>query len=71
MDDTSALKPADIRTKIEKLMQRHASLDKEIIALTHSIPYDQLKVQRIKKEKLAIKDQVRFLEDMLVPDIIA
>jgi hypothetical protein len=32
---------------------------------------DQLQIQRLKKRKLALKDQILRLESMLLPDIIA
>ena len=32
---------------------------------------DPLQIQRMKKKKLAIKDQLQRLEDQLIPDIIA
>lgn len=32
---------------------------------------DQLQVARLKKRKLALRDQMSMLEDLLIPDIIA
>jgi hypothetical protein len=39
--------------------------------VTETAPFDQLQVQRLKKRKLALKDQISQLESKLVPDIIA
>jgi hypothetical protein len=33
--------------------------------------YDRLQVQRLKKRKLQLKDQINRIEDQLFPDIIA
>ena len=32
---------------------------------------DALRIQRMKKKKLAIKDKLTLIEDQIVPDIIA
>ena len=45
--------------------------DDEIIALEDSGSADQLHVKRLKKKKLALKDQITAVEDQLLPDIIA
>jgi hypothetical protein len=34
-------------------------------------PFDQLRVQRLKKRKLLLRDQIQRLESELLPDIIA
>ena len=34
-------------------------------------PYDQLQIQRLKKRKLMLKDEIKKLESQLVPNIIA
>ena len=46
-------------------------LDGEIAALDAAPALDQLQLQRLKKRKLALKDQIARLEAALVPDIIA
>lgn len=71
MDDNGALDPDAIEEKIRELVQHHADLDDAITVLANETGFDQLKLQRMKKHKLAIKDQIRILEDMLIPDIIA
>jgi hypothetical protein len=46
-------------------------LDDEILALEINGTADQLTIRRLKKKKLALKDQITKVEDQLLPDIIA
>ena len=62
---------AALRRKLADLRSEHRDLDEVIARLTESAPFDQLQVQRLKKRKLALKDQISRLESKLVPDIIA
>ena len=48
-----------------------AKEDAAIAALLGQNSVDQLQVQRLKKRKLNLKDQIAEVSDMLVPDIIA
>ena len=63
------------RTELEKrlieLRMEHRDLDEAISALSVSRPYDTLKVQRLKKRKLGLKDEIVRLEGDIYPDIIA
>lgn len=61
----------EIRRKLADLVTEHRDLDAVINHLAMAPPFDQLRVQRLKKRKLAIKDQISRLENMLIPDIIA
>jgi hypothetical protein len=61
---------ADIRLEYARLKQDHADLDAAIEAMI-ATGVDQLRIQRLKKKKLALKDRLKALEDRLVPDIIA
>jgi hypothetical protein len=54
-----------------QLMQDHRDLDAAIEALRQIGSTDQLQIQRLKKRKLQIKDQMTVLTDRLEPDIIA
>ncbi len=48
------------------------NLDDDVIArLSERAPFDQLQMQRLKKRKLALKDQITLLESRMLPDIIA
>ncbi|SUZ31769.1 hypothetical protein ROE7235_01519 [Roseibaca ekhonensis] len=60
-----------LRLKLEVLKRKHRDLDDAIAALQAQGPNTQLTVQRFKKEKLALKDQIARIEDELTPDIIA
>jgi hypothetical protein len=62
---------AEIIRQIGELRQEHRDLDAAIDALMFASASDQLQVARLKKRKLALKDQIAMLEDQLIPDIIA
>jgi len=51
--------------------QEHADLDAAISMLSGSPAADQMLIQRLKKRKLALKDRIVQLENLLIPDIIA
>lgn len=61
----------ELRARFEELQREHRDLDDEIARLTSEQPFDQLQVQRLKKRKLALKDQIIALHEKLIPDIIA
>lgn len=56
---------------LESLKTEHRRIDTEINALIETGATDMLKVKRMKKIKLSIKDQIAYLENQLTPDIIA
>lgn len=60
-----------LRVKLEVLKREHGDLDSAIRAIEDSRTGDQLMIKRMKKRKLALKDQISLLEDRLTPDIIA
>ncbi|MAI49414.1 MAG: hypothetical protein CMM16_02465 [Rhodospirillaceae bacterium] len=60
-----------LRQKLAELELEHRDLDDVIARLTERAPYDQLQLQRLKKRKLTLKDQVSKVEAKLLPDIIA
>ena len=59
------------RNKLEALRLEHRDLDDAISRVIENPPFDQIKLQRLKKRKLALKDQISRLEDSILPDIIA
>lgn len=61
----------DIEDQLTSKRQEHRSLDGAIAALMHAAPVDIMQVQRLKKHKLVLKDEISKLESMLIPDIIA
>ncbi|WP_069300855.1 YdcH family protein [Neptunicoccus sediminis] len=66
MDRTEVL-----RVKLGTRRQEHRDLDEAIHALHDKGHADALTLQRLKRQKLAIKDEIRRLEDEITPDIIA
>lgn len=60
-----------LREEIVKLQAEHRALDREIAALERGGAADQLGIKRLKRKKLALKDQISAIEDQLLPDIIA
>ena len=60
-----------LRIKLEVLRREHRDLDEAIAALETQMRPDQLMLRRLKKQKLALKDQIARIEDRLIPDIIA
>jgi hypothetical protein len=61
----------NMRLKLAQLRQEHRDLDDAIIALETAAQRDQLRLTRLKKRKLGLKDEIARLEDQLLPDIIA
>lgn len=59
------------RARLAELKVQHQDLDASIHALELSARPDQLQIARLKKQKLALRDQIVILEDQLTPDIIA
>lgn len=56
--------------KLHELRSEHRDLDTVIARLSvHGL--DQLQLQRLKKRKLLLKDEVAWLESRLIPDNIA
>lgn len=66
---------AELRKRLETLRTEHRDLDAAITALTdagiRNGSTDQLQIARLKKRKLQLRDQIGFIEDELLPDIIA
>ena len=60
-----------IKEKINELRKLHSELDMEISKIVKVIPVDQLMLQRIKKKKLKLKDEISKLSSHILPDIIA
>lgn len=60
-----------LRIKLGVLQREHRDLDDAIAALDSAGRADPLTLRRLKKQKLALKDQIARIEDELTPDIIA
>jgi hypothetical protein len=64
----------DLFRNVEKLRQlriEHRDLDEVISRLSMDIHIDELQLKRLKKRKLALKDQIMKLESQLIPDLNA
>ncbi|ANU08738.1 YdcH family protein [Paraurantiacibacter namhicola] len=61
----------EIRRKLAVLKTEHRDLDAAIAALGANDNSDQLRIARLKKRKLQLRDRISALEDLLTPDIIA
>ncbi|MEN3952298.1 DUF465 domain-containing protein [Iodidimonas sp. SYSU 1G8] len=60
-----------LEAKLAQLEIEHSDLDASILALQAQAHVDQIRVQRLKKRKLALKDQISKVRSELMPDIIA
>lgn len=60
-----------LRTRLEALRSEHRDLDDAIMALSQRPVPDMLQLQRLKRKKLMLKDELTKLESQLLPDIIA
>ena len=60
-----------LRAKLAALKTEHRDLDDVIARIVEHAPFDQLQLQRLKKRKLLLKDQILKIESELLPDIIA
>lgn len=61
----------NIKKKINELLEQHSELDDAIERINEKIPFDQIKLQRLKKRKLVLKDEINKLKSKILPDIIA
>ena len=62
---------AQIRERLQSLEIEHHDLDDVINKLSADASQDRLQLQRLKKRKLSLKDQIQKLRARLIPDIIA
>jgi hypothetical protein len=61
----------EMKRRLADLKTEHRDLDDVIARLLEKAPFDQLQLQRLKKRKLLLKDEMLRLESRLLPDIIA
>jgi hypothetical protein len=61
----------ELARRLELLRVEHRDLDSAISALIEKPVPDQLAIARLKKRKLRLRDEISWIEDSLVPDIIA
>lgn len=70
-DDDASQSEEALRARLAELRQDHADLDAAVQAVALSPLPDMLLIGRLKRKKLAMKDEIARLEDLLTPDIIA
>ena len=63
--------PGEIARLIAELREEHRDLDEAIARLAESPGVDQLRLRRMKKRKLKLKDWIAYLESKLIPDLDA
>ena len=68
--DTNDLQ-GTIQNQIAMMESEHRDLNSVIDQLGEVLPFDQLKLQRLKKRKLVLKDEIAKLRSQILPDIIA
>jgi len=57
--------------RLHELRSEHRDLDTVIARLSEQSLIDQLQLQRLKKRKLMLKDEISWLESRLIPNSIA
>jgi hypothetical protein len=62
---------AQLRMQLYEARRAHAELSAEVDDLAQEPQPDQLRLARLKKRKLFLKDQIVRLESQLTPDLIA
>lgn len=65
------MEPQMMAARLEALKVEHRDLDAAIDALVADGISDQLRLARMKKRKLALRDELTLIESQLIPDIIA
>jgi len=70
-ENQADLDKAELRSLLKQLKSDHRRVDSEIVALRDIGTIDMLKLVRMKKIKLVLKDKIALVEDRLLPDIIA
>ena len=70
-NNNNAETQGQLLNQIKMLESEHRDLDAVIERLGEDLPFDQLKLQRLKKRKLVLKDEMATLRSRILPDIIA
>ena len=66
-----SLEQAEIKQWLEQLQLEHRDLDEVIHHLIETRHHDSMRIQRLKKRKLALKDMISKLDSELIPDLDA
>ncbi len=60
-----------LKIELATVSTDHRKLDSDIRHIIEAGNYDQLEVQRLKRKKLLLKDEILAIKSKLLPDIIA
>lgn len=65
------MEQSEVKRWLEQVQLEHRDLDEVIHHLIESHHHDSMRIQRLKKRKLALKDMIAKLESQLIPDLDA
>ena len=71
MNSTDIEEQQILKARLSVLESEHRDLDDVIERLSGDKPFDQLQLQRLKKRKLVLKDEMALVRSRILPDIIA
>lgn len=71
LDVPDGLSEEEMMKLLTRLKKEHRAIDREIKAMSETGVTDMLKMRRMKKVKLTMKDKIAFIENQITPDIIA
>lgn len=71
MSDADIKEQQQLRARLNELESEHRDLDDVIAHRGSQKPFDQLQLQRLKKRKLCLKDEMALIRSFILPDIIA
>ncbi|MBL4852429.1 MAG: DUF465 domain-containing protein [Gammaproteobacteria bacterium] len=60
-----------LRADLQELKVEHRDLDEAIASLAENPAVDQVRLRRLKKRKLILKDMIASMESELIPDLNA
>ncbi len=62
---------AMLEQRVMQLAIEHRELDDVIKRLSEELVFDRIQLQRMKRRKLVLKDQIAWLERQIDPDVFA
>ena len=71
MNSTDIEEQQILKARLYVLESEHRDLDNVIERLSEDKPFDQLQLQRLKKRKLVLKDEMALVRSRILPNIIA
>jgi len=71
LNQPAANEPMTPEMRLSLMIERHRAIDQELIDLQAHPWGDRVLIQRMKKEKLRLRDGIERLKDELIPDLDA